>query len=123
MAVSDSGSGMTPDVVARAFEPFFTTKAQERGTGLGLSMVYGFVKQSRGHVKIYSEPGEGTTVRLYLPRAGHAAAEPATNAPAHDATDDAGTTDHAGTTIVLVEDDALVRELVAMQLRSLGYLV
>ncbi len=66
--MSDSGSGMEPDVLARAFDPFFTTKTPGKGTGLGLSQVYGFVKQSEGHVRIDSQPGRGTAVRIYLPR-------------------------------------------------------
>ena len=68
IAVTDNGPGMRPEVVAKAFEPFFTTKPPGRGTGLGLSQVYGFIKQSGGHVRIYSEPGQGVSVKLYLPR-------------------------------------------------------
>jgi CheY-like chemotaxis protein len=117
LAVTDTGTGMTTEVLERAFEPFFTTKEVGKGTGLGLSMIYGFAKQSQGHAKIYSEVGHGTTVRLYLPRKTTATENIA--APADS--------DHArelGTeTILVVEDDADVRAFVTGQLSDLGYRV
>jgi CheY-like chemotaxis protein len=114
IAIADTGSGMAPDVLARAFEPFFTTKDVGKGTGLGLSMVYGFVKQSEGHVRIYSDIGVGTVVRLYLPPSKDAAV-PAVTRPVQLPT---GTE-----TILLVEDDALVRASASGQLAALGYRV
>ena len=117
VAISDTGAGMTREIADRAFEPFFTTKGVGQGTGLGLSMVYGFVKQSGGHVKIYSEPLRGTTVKLYLPRvASGASGQPAS----HDA-DDRGTP--TGGTILVAEDDADVRGYAARVLRERGYAV
>jgi signal transduction histidine kinase/DNA-binding response OmpR family regulator len=115
IAVSDTGTGMTPDVMSRAFEPFFTTKGEGQGTGLGLSQVYGFVKQSGGHVKIYSEPGEGTTVKIYLPRTKgvQEAAAPTADAPLEGGHE----------TILVVEDDEDVRQAVADMLKDLGYTV
>jgi putative addiction module CopG family antidote len=115
LAVSDTGSGMTPDVLDKVFEPFFSTKGEGKGSGLGLSMVYGFVKQSHGHVKIYSEPGEGTTVKLYLPRS--MAAEDI--AVATDTGPIAGGTE----TVLVVEDDEGVRATVVEMLAELGYRV
>jgi signal transduction histidine kinase/CHASE3 domain sensor protein len=117
VAVSDTGHGMTPDVVARVFEPFFTTKTEGRGTGLGLAMVFGFVKQSGGHVKIYSEPGQGTSVKIYLPRAigGLVPNMQRSGTPAE--------LPRGSATILLVEDEAAVREIAAAVLRSLGYRV
>jgi signal transduction histidine kinase len=117
LAVSDTGHGMTADVAARVFEPFFTTKPDGKGTGLGLAMVFGFVKQSRGHVKIYSEPGEGTSVKLYLPRAiGDLTAVPAgAAAPSQLARGDA--------TVLVVEDEPSVREITVAILRDAGYRV
>jgi PAS domain S-box-containing protein len=112
VAVSDTGTGMSAEVRDRAFEPFFTTKALGEGTGLGLSMVYGFVKQSGGHVKIYSEPGRGTTVRLYLPRARRdqeAAAPTATAVPTGEET------------ILVVEDEPDVRDIATHMLAAMGY--
>jgi PAS domain S-box-containing protein len=117
VAVSDSGTGMAPEVVARAFEPFFTTKDVGKGTGLGLSMVYGFVKQSGGHARIYSELGIGTVVRLYLPRSDAPAATAAARQRALSALPT------GAETILLVEDDPLVRAHTADQLAGLGYRV
>jgi PAS domain S-box-containing protein len=118
IAVADSGSGMPPATVERAFEPFFTTKDVGKGTGLGLSQVYGFVRQSAGHVKIYSEPGEGTTVKIYLPR----------HAGGGDDQVDIDRSDRAvravgDESILVVEDDAALRGHVVEILRELGYRV
>ena len=118
IAVSDTGIGMTPAVLAHAFEPFYTTKEVGRGSGLGLSQVYGFVKQSGGHVKIDSESGQGTTVRLYLPRL-MAEVPPATTKRDDSAIPEAAN----GDTILLVEDDEPVREHTSRLLRELGYRV
>jgi CheY-like chemotaxis protein len=115
IAVTDTGTGMPPDVAAKAFDPFFTTKPVDKGTGLGLSQVFGFVKQSGGHVKIYSEVGQGTTVRIYMPRYfGEAQSASVTSAVAR-----AG----AGESILLVEDDDRVWLLTVEALRELGYVV
>jgi PAS domain S-box-containing protein len=114
LAVSDTGEGMSEETQGRVFEPFFTTKAEGKGTGLGLSMVYGFVKQSSGHIQIYSELGQGTTVKIYLPRATQP--EPATVAPPPQTI--ARTT---GLTILVVEDDAAVRQAAISTLDELGY--
>ncbi|HKS88389.1 MAG TPA: MASE4 domain-containing protein [Stellaceae bacterium] len=114
--VSDNGSGMPPEVLAQVFEPFFTTKEAGRGTGLGLSMVYGFTKQSGGHINIYSEVGVGTTVRLYLPRADAAGAqEEAAATPA--------IVRGSGETVLAVEDNPGLRRVVARQLSEFGYRV
>jgi PAS domain S-box-containing protein len=114
IAISDTGTGMSADIVARVFEPFFTTKAGGKGNGLGLSMVYGFVKQSGGHIKIYSEVGVGTTIRMYMPRAHEgSASEPVTQE---------GIDVPRGTeSILVVEDDADVRSLTIKILEGLGY--
>nr|MBA3520854.1 response regulator [Hyphomicrobiales bacterium] len=114
ICVSDTGSGMPAEVIAKAFDPFFTTKPVGQGTGLGLSMIYGYVKQSGGHVRIYSEVGQGTTVKLYLRRALDAEERPR-DEPASDAPRG------SGETVLVVEDDATVRLLVTEVLEDLGY--
>jgi signal transduction histidine kinase/ActR/RegA family two-component response regulator len=119
VSVTDSGTGMPPEVVERAFDPFFTTKGVGKGTGLGLSQVFGFIKQSRGHVKIYSEPGEGTVIKIYLPR--HYGPEPAAGtlmaAPAE-------LPRARGEEIILVvEDEERVRHMSVDSLRELGYTI
>ena len=115
LAISDTGCGIPPEIVDRVIEPFFTTKPEGRGTGLGLSMVYGFVKQSGGHLKIYSEVGHGTTVKIYLPRAMQA------ELPRSEAL--AGPVAGGTETILVVEDDADVRKTVVELLAGLGYQV
>jgi PAS domain S-box-containing protein len=112
LAISDTGTGMTAEVRERVFEPFFTTKEVGQGSGLGLSMVYGFVKQSGGHIRIYSEEGHGTTIRLYLPPARGAV----------EAIKADGEAVSGGSEIILVvEDDPMVRTFVINQLTGLGY--
>ncbi len=115
LAVTDTGTGMSPEVMEKVFEPFFTTKPEGKGTGLGLSMVYGFVKQSGGHIKIYSEPGHGTTIKLYLPR----------SMQSEDVLIDVetGPITGGGETILVAEDDEAVRETVVGLLADLGYRV
>ncbi|MBC8095940.1 MAG: response regulator, partial [Akkermansiaceae bacterium] len=119
IAVSDTGTGMTPDVLAQAFEPFFTTKDAGKGTGLGLSQVHGFVKQSGGHVKIYSEPGHGTSIKIYLPRLAATGQGRISITGIEERSDDVNQ-DHV---ILAVEDDDRVRELTVSMLRELGYTV
>jgi CheY-like chemotaxis protein len=117
ICMTDTGEGMDPDVVSRAFEPFFTTKEVGHGTGLGLSQVYGFVKQSGGHVKIYSEVGQGTTVKIYFPRFAGGIPEEENESPEILAQGE------QGETILLVEDDKDVRTYLSDALRSLNYRV
>ena len=115
LSVTDTGTGMPPDVMARAFDPFFTTKPIGQGTGLGLSMIYGFVKQSDGHIKIYSEPGHGTSIKIFLPRfRGTDEAMPTESGEAAPRAQE-------GDTVLVVEDDATVRDLVLEVLQDLGY--
>ena len=113
VSVSDTGTGMSPEVLQKAVDPFFTTKPAGEGTGLGLSGIYGFVKQSRGHLRIFSEVGHGTTVKLYLPRALQTAVDLNIVAVA--------TPQGRGETILVVEDDATVRAIISDALKDLGY--
>jgi PAS domain S-box-containing protein len=115
LSISDTGSGMPPEIRDRVFEPFFTTKEKGRGTGLGLAMVYGFVKQSGGHVTIYSEVGHGTTFNLYFPRADGITQEASKIKRAADPA--------ASETILVVEDDERVRRLTITRLKLIGYQV
>ena len=115
LAVSDTGCGIPPEVLAKVFEPFFSTKGEGKGSGLGLSMVYGFVKQSGGHVKIYSEPGHGTTIKLYLPRA--------MDSEDVEVAVESGPVSGGTETVLVVEDDAEVRATVVEILSDLGYRV
>ena len=116
ISVTDTGTGMTPEVAARAFDPFFTTKPLGQGTGLGLSMIYGFMKQSGGHIRIYSQPGRGTTLRMKLPRSfvpavGDAVKEsPRTTAKAP-----------GNASLLIVDDEAPLRELLGELMETLGY--
>lgn len=114
IAVSDTGKGIPGSLLDKVFEPFFTTKDVGKGSGLGLSMVYGFVKQSNGHIKIYSEERHGTTVKLYLPQATGAAVAPATETGVSG-------DEHGDESVLIVEDDALVREYVVAQISRFGY--
>jgi PAS domain S-box-containing protein len=117
IAITDSGEGMPAEALAHAFEPFFTTKPEGKGTGLGLAQVHGFVKQSGGHIKLYSEVGHGTTLKIYLPRQLQADdPQPATDRPKLEAS-----AEHVG--VLLVEDDEDVRLYGAEALRTLGYVV
>ena len=118
VCISDTGAGMPPAVLARAFDPFFTTKPLGQGTGLGLSMIYGFAKQSGGQARITSEEGQGTTVRIYLPRHRGPAEEDAPPPPPAEAT-----RARKGETVLIVDDEPTVRMLVGEVLEDLGYAV
>jgi CheY-like chemotaxis protein len=115
IAVSDTGSGMTPEVLAKVFEPFFTTKEVGKGSGLGLSQVFGLAKQSGGGVRIDSRPGEGTSVKVYLPRAAN---PPAAAETAADGEPDAAP---KAVRVLVVDDDSAVREVTSSLLADLGY--
>jgi CheY-like chemotaxis protein len=115
LSITDNGTGMPPEVVARVFEPFFTTKPMGQGTGLGLSMVYGFARQSEGQVRIHSEVGKGTTVSIYLPRSTRATEAVVVAPVAAPARAD------AGQTVLIVDDEQSVRMLIVDVLEELGY--
>ncbi|MEX3962824.1 PAS domain S-box protein [Paraburkholderia sp. EG286B] len=115
LAVTDNGTGMSLEVMERAFDPFFSTKPEGRGTGLGLSMAYGFVKQSGGHIRLYSEIGHGTSVRIYLPRSTETAVEINPGST--------GEVKHGSETVLVVEDDPKVQSTVVELLAGLGYAV
>jgi CheY-like chemotaxis protein len=117
IAVADTGEGMKPETIERVFEPFFTTKAAGQGTGLGLSQVYGFVRQTGGHIRIYSEVGQGTTVKLYLPRAFAAEVQEAESRQVKVGADG------GSETILIVEDDDQLRAYATSALIELGYKV
>jgi CheY-like chemotaxis protein len=117
ISVADTGSGMTKEVLAKAFEPFFTTKEIGKGSGLGLSQVLGFAKQSGGGMRIETRMGEGTSVKVYLPRTTIDAAEASTVSVAPIRRH------HKGAVILLVDDDSAVREVTASMLRELGYVI
>ncbi|KQV19059.1 hypothetical protein ASC97_29470 [Rhizobium sp. Root1203] len=115
IAVTDTGCGMSPEIIKKAFDPFFTSKPVGKGTGLGLSQVFGFVRQSGGHLKIYSEVGTGTTMKIYLPR------DHGTNDIATHVKDESVPRGTASEVVLLVEDDASVREIHTRMLEELGY--
>ena len=116
LSISDNGCGMSPEVQAHLFEPFFTTKEQGKGTGLGLATCHGIVKQSGGHISVYSEPGEGTSFRVFLPRVTEQAVKVKHDAEALSIPAGVGT-------ILLVEDEPMLRELGSTVLQELGYQV
>ena len=122
LSVSDNGTGIAPEIMERIFEPFFTTKGVGKGTGLGLAMIHGFAKQSGGHVRIYSETGQGTTFKAYFPR--HTTTEGRAAVP-RERKDDAAEMPRARATetILVVEDNAGVREFAVELLKGLGYQV
>lgn len=122
IAITDTGSGMTEEVANKAFDPFFTTKDVGKGTGLGLSQVHGFIKQSGGHIKIYSEPGQGTTIKMHLPQLHETGAKQKIIVAAENASPELQKTNSLYT-ILVVEDDIRVNEMTVASLRELGYTV